>query len=271
VQKSIDEIKMKTVQRAIDLLEFFSAERPTLSVSEIAKLLSVHKSIASRLAASLCARHLLQLDNATHRYRVGIRVYELGQLYSHDTELEVVAEPLLRALTRSVGHASHVCVLDNMEIYTVCCVPSAQRLQVIVEVGGRRPLHATAAGKLFLAYGPEELFDALSPNGKFPKITTRTIESRIAMRREIAVIKKYGIAHNREESYAGASAVAAPIYSDDSVIIASLTTIFPVALVTPSDMLQIETEVRETARRITEGLSKHTKQHHPKPLRRISS
>jgi DNA-binding IclR family transcriptional regulator len=158
-----------------------------------------------------------------------------------------------------------------MEIYTVCCVPSAQRLQVIVEVGGRRPLHATAAGKLFLAYGPEELFDALSPNGKFPKITARTIESRIAMRREIAVIKKYGIAHNREESYAGASAVAAPIYSDDSVIIASLTTIFPVALVTPSDMLQIETEVRETARRITEGLSKHTKQHHPKPLRRISS
>ena len=262
---------MKTVQRAIDLLECFSDERPTLSVGEIAELLSIHKSIASRLAASLCARHFLQLDNATHRYRVGIRIYELGQLYSHDTELEVIAEPLLRALTRSVGHASHVCVLDNMEIFTICCVPSAQRLQVIVEVGGRRPLHATAAGKLFLAYGPEELFDALSPNGKFPKITARTIESRISMRREIAAIKKLGIAHNREESYAGASAVAAPIYSNDGVIIASLTTIFPVALVTPSDMLQIESEVRETARRITEDLSKHTKQHNDKPLRRISS
>ena len=245
---------MKTVARAIDLLECFTGERQTLAVSEIAALLAVHKSIASRLAATLCARGLLQLDPVTHRYRIGLRVYELGQFYSRDTALETVADPLLRMLARAVGHASHVCVLDRLEMYTVCCVASAHRLQVSVEIGGRRPIHATAAGKLFLAFGPEELFDVLSPRGAFPKITPHTITSRMEMRREIAAIRKSGIAHNCEESAVGVGAVAAPIFGTDDRVVASLTTIFPRALVSQRELPTIEDEVRQTAQRITAGL-----------------
>jgi DNA-binding IclR family transcriptional regulator len=246
---------MKTVNRAIDLLGCFKPERSTLSVSEMAALLSVHKSIASRLAANLCARQMLELDPTTHRYRIGYRAYHLGQMYVHDNALEVVSEPLLKALTQKVGHASHVCVLEQPDIVIVCCAPSAQRLQVIVEVGGRRPVHATASGKLFLALGPSELLEALSPEGKFPKITPRTIESRAAMQRELVAIRKSGIARNMEESYTGAGAIAAPILGTDGAIIASLTTIFPLALVSKRDMPRIEAEVRETAKQITDALA----------------
>jgi DNA-binding IclR family transcriptional regulator len=261
---------MKTVTRAVDLLECFCEEQPTLSVGEIAVLLSVHKSIASRLAATLCARRLLQLDPVSHRYRIGGRMLELAQLYSRDSALETVSEPLLRLLVRAVGHASHVCVLDRMEISTVCCVASAHRLQVTVEVGGRRPVHATAAGKLFLAFGPEGLFEALSPEGKFPRITPRTIESRLAMRREIAAIRKSGIAHNREESAVGVGAVAAPLYGADGVLVASLTTIFPITMVSQRELRLLETEVRHTAERISAGLRGEPADAPVRPVRRAA-
>jgi len=245
---------MKTVIRAIDLLECFTEERPTLSVSEIAALLAVHKSIASRLAATLCARRFLQLDPVTYRYRIGLRVYELGQIYSRDTDLEIVADPLLRTLARTVGHASHVCVLDRLEMYIICCVASVHRLQISVEVGGRRPVHATAAGKLFLAFGHKELFEALSPQGAFPRLTPSTITSRLAMQREVAGIREAGIAHNREESAVGVGAVASPIFGTDGRIVASVTTIFPMALVSQRELLAIESEVRHTAQSITISL-----------------
>ena len=73
--------------------------------------------------------------------------------------------------------------------------------------------------------------------------------------RELVALRKSGIAHNMEESYTGAGAIAAPIWGTDGAIIASLTTIFPLALVSKRDMPRIETEVRETARQITDALA----------------
>jgi DNA-binding IclR family transcriptional regulator len=248
---------MKTVNRAIEMLQCFTTERPQLAVSELATMLSVHKSIASRLAATLRDKKFLQLDPMTRRYRVGVRLFELGQLFSQSATLNEVATPYLRALARKVGHASHVCVLDGQKMLTVSCVESKQQLQVAVQIGERRPVHATAVGKLFLAYGPSELVDTLSPGGQFPKIGPRTIQSRQAMKNEIAAIRRAGIARNREESARGVGAVAAPVFGPNKEIVASVSVVFPLFIVSAAEFERIGVEVRETANRITRALALH--------------
>ncbi len=245
---------IKSVDRAIDMLDCFTAEHPEFGVTELATRLSVHKSIASRMAATLRARRFLEMNPASRRYRIGRRVFELGQLFNQRSELADIAAPHLRALARSVGHASHIGVLDGRDVRIIGCVESNHPLQVAVHTGERRPVHATASGKLFLAFGPQDLFDTLSPGGRFPKVGPNTIEDPAGMKRELASIRRQGFARNREESLRGVGAVAAPVFDANGQIVASITAIYPLALVDPPDFKRICARVVETARKIGERL-----------------
>ena len=246
---------VKTVDRAIDILNCFTVEQSELAVSEIAIRLSVHKSVASRLAATLRLRDFLRMDPATRRYRIGKRVFELGQLFDQQGSISEIAMPHLRALVRSVGHASHVGVLEGRDVLIVSCVESDHQLQVAVRVGGKRPAHATASGKLFLAYGKLNVQEIANGNGRLPKVGPRTIETVADMQKELAVIFKTGIAYNREESLRGVGAVAAPILSADDQILASLTTIFPLAVVDLIELKRIGAEVAKAAGKISAQLA----------------
>ncbi|RYG14630.1 MAG: IclR family transcriptional regulator [Burkholderiales bacterium] len=242
---------VKTVDRAIDLLECFSAERPELGVGDLATLLGIDKSGASRMAATLRERRFLQMDKTSRRYRIGARMHELARLFDRRESLSQIAVPQLRALVREVAHASHVGVLDGPDVLIVACVESEQQLQVAVQVGERRALHATAAGKLFLAFGADNLLQDLSNGGRLPMVGPKTIDTVTKMNRELASVRREGMAYNREESARGVGAVAAPIYGADKTIAASLTTIFPLALVDQAEWVRIGNHVRRTADRIS--------------------
>jgi DNA-binding IclR family transcriptional regulator len=246
---------VKTVDRAIDLLECFTPEQPELSVTQLATRLAVDKSAASRLAATLRSRKFLDLNQATRRYRIGGRLHELGRLFVARESLAEVAAPHLQVLVREVGHASHVGVLDRNAVLIVACVESQHRLQVAVQVGEHRAAHATAAGKLFLAHGTDEFVASFCRNGRFPKVGPKTIETLAEMRKELAAIRDKGIARNVEESLRGVGAIAAPILSSEGAILASLTTIFPLAVVGPNEFDRIGTHVRRAAARISSQLA----------------
>lgn len=242
---------IKTVERAIDMLECFSTDRPELSVGALSDLLAVDKSAASRMATTLRERRFLRLDPASKRYRIGPRVFELGRLFDQRETLAQIAYPQLRLLVRDVGHASHVGVLHEGELLTVCCVESEHRLQVAVHVGERRPLHATSAGKIFLAFGPKGLLEESAAAGCLVPVGPRTITSISELQKEIATVRREGLAHNHEESVRGVGAVAAGIYGADKTLTASLATVFPLSLVDAAEIQHIAEQVRATANRIS--------------------
>ncbi len=254
---------IKTVERAIDMLECFSTDQPELSVGALAELLSVDKSAASRMAATLRDRRFLQLDPVSRRYRIGARVFELGQLFDRRETLTQIANPQLRLLVRDVGHASHVGVLHDGELLIVCCVESEHRLQVAVQVGERRALHATSAGKIFLAFGPEGLLEESAAAGRLVPVGPRTITSLAELKKEVASVRREGLAHNREESVRGVGAVACGIYGADKTLVASLTTVFPLSLVDAAEVKRIGEQVRATADRITLQLAGAQKARQP--------
>ena len=228
-------------------------------MTELAELLSMHKSIASRLAATLRARRYLEVNPATRRYRVGRRLFELGQIFVRRSALNDLALPDLRALVSAVGHASHLAVLDGTHILISCCVESTRHIQVAVEPGARRTCYSTASGKVLLSYGSPEILEsclqAYVTNGKLPKVGPKTITSVREFRKELSQIREAGVAYNREESLPGVWSVAAPVLTPGGEIVASVTTLFPRAIVSDEELARISAAVKDAARKISRRIA----------------
>jgi DNA-binding IclR family transcriptional regulator len=242
---------LKTVDRAMQVLHAFSPEENELSIGDLSRRLRIHKSIASRLVASLRAWRLLEQDPATKRVRIGIGAFQLGSLFVNRQPLYQLALPHLGALVERTRHSAHVGVLDELRLLVVASVESPQALRVILRVGQWRYLHATAAGKLLLAFGRKTLLDEVVRKVGLPALTPRTITSLSRLERELGRIRAEGIARNLEESTRGAGALAAPIFGSQGEILAALSTVFPLSVVEEKELTQISEGVRETAAAIS--------------------
>lgn len=242
---------LSTLDRAMRILHAFSTEETELSVSDISRRLGIHKSIVSRMVASLRMWRLLEQDPATKRVRIGPGAFQLGTLFINREPLYRVALPQLGVLVSQTRHSAHIAVLDKPQLLVVASVESPQALRVILRVGGRRYLHATAAGKVLLAYSRAGLLDDVIGAVGLPPLTQHTVTSRAVLERELLAIRSEGIAWNHEESTRGAGAVAAPVFSAQAEIAAALCTVFPLSLVDAKELTEIGENVRDAAHRIS--------------------
>lgn len=231
------------------ILHAFSTEEPELSVSDLSRRLGIHKSIVSRTVASLRSWRLLEQDPDSKRVRIGPGAFQLGTLFVNREPLYRVALPQLGSLVSRTRHSAHIAVLDKPHLLVVASVESPQSLRVILRVGERRHLHATAAGKVLLAYSGPGLLDDVVASVGLPALTPETITSRAALEQQLLTIRRDGIAWNFEESTRGAGAVAAPIFSAEARIAAALCTVFPLSVVDKSELNEIGENVREAAHR----------------------
>lgn len=238
----------------MQLLHAFSHEESELSVGDLSRRLRFHKSIVSRLVANLREWRLIEQDPATRRVRIGIGAFQLGALYVNRQPLYRLALPHLGVLVERTRHSSHVAVLDGLQLLVVASVESPQALRVILRVGERRYLHATATGKLFLAFGAKGLLDTVLRDVGLAELTPRTITSEAELREELARVERRGTAWNVEESTRGAGAVAAPIFDAGGEIRAAVCTVFPLSIVDEDELAQIAKCVEETADAISTAM-----------------
>jgi DNA-binding IclR family transcriptional regulator len=196
-----------TVEKAVDILFHLHGAAEARGVTAIGRELGMPKSSAHRLLAALSRRGLVEQD-ARGRYRPGIALLALG-LGALDREPVVAAaRPLLEAEAEATGEtvflvgarAGHLVVLDKAE--------GTGFLRAAPQVGARVPVHATAAGKLFLAFAP----DCVGwPDGPLDRFTGRTPSDLAMLRREVERARARGFAENREEWIPGLAVVAAPV------------------------------------------------------------
>jgi DNA-binding IclR family transcriptional regulator len=196
-----------TVEKAVDILFHLHAAAEARGVTAIGRELGMPKSSAHRLLAALSRRGLVEQD-ARGRYRPGIGLLALG-LGALDREpVAAAARPLLEAEAQATGEtvflvgarAGQLVVLDKAE--------GTGFLRAAPQVGARVPVHATAVGKLFLAFAP----DSVSwPDGPLDRFTERTASDLAMLRREVERARDRGFAENREEWIPGLAVVAAPV------------------------------------------------------------
>jgi len=238
------------------VLDMFTQDRPVIGIGEVARQLGVHRSTASRLAATLAtAGYLEPAGGGQGRYRLAAKLAVLGEIAAAGNELPSVALPLLRELVSRLGETGHLGVLEGTEAVTVAVVDGWQTVRMHSWVGKRSPAHCSSIGKALLAGLTPAEFLARYPDPELPASTPATITSRDELAKCLADIRAHGYAEDKEELEPHLCCVAAPVFARDGAVVASVSVSGPASRMRePAAVATAADEVRATARQISARL-----------------
>lgn len=193
------------------------------------------KSSLHELLSVLVDRSYVNVDGTTRRYRLGIRVWEVGQAYIHHRHIIDEARPAMNAIVALLNETVQLSVLDGLENVYLAKVDCSHPLRLQTDVGKRFPAHATAIGKVLLAHLPSQDFVRRLREHALPRLTEQTITDPDQLAADLARVRSQGFAADWEEGMAGLRCVAVPI-RDHRGVTAAMSASIPVARATPSQM-----------------------------------
>jgi IclR family transcriptional regulator, acetate operon repressor len=212
---------VQAVDRAISILQVL-ARHGTAGVTEIAGELGMHKSTAFRLLATLDARGLVEQNAERGRYQLGYGVVQLAAGATKTGDRSLLGLPLCRQLAEAVGETVNVAVHDGRCVVTVDQVIGSATVTTVNWVGQRSPVHATSAGKVFLAHLPPDQVDVVLAE-RLERYTPHTVVDPVVLRQQLGLVRERGFACTIDEHEMGLAAVAAPIRSIDGGVVAAVT------------------------------------------------
>ena len=182
------------------------ADGDELGTNELARRTGINASTVSRLLATMAERRYVEHVPATGRYRLSLRLVELGNSVLGRLDLRLLARPHLQALVRSTGETATLSAPGDHDAVTVDFEHGSAAVQSVAQLGRPSVGHATAVGKVLLAFGRVQ-----PPAPLLTAFTTRTITNRERLATELDRVRRRGFAEARDEREEGLSAIAAPV------------------------------------------------------------
>ncbi|MHB8867384.1 MAG: IclR family transcriptional regulator [Thermoleophilia bacterium] len=214
---------MRSVARAAGILEQFTLDRPTLTLTEIATGLELSKSTTHRLLGTLEELGFLELDEATRRYRLGLKLFWLGSVVLKSMELVTQADPVLAALVEETGETAFLVVPDGTEALCLRRLDGRHSVRVLfLETGKRLAFNAGAAPRVLLAHMEPDEWDRIVP-AHTRRMTDNTLTTRAELLEDRRRIRELGYAISREDVSLHACAIGAPVYDQDGKVIAAVS------------------------------------------------
>lgn len=213
------------LDRAFRLLEAFGPDHADLTLAELTSASGLPRSTAHRLAHQLAAHNAL--ERSSRGWRLGDRLFELGQLVPRQQRLRDLALAHMQDLYELTHETIQLAVLDEYEVLYVEIISGHRKVATPSRRGGRMPAYCTALGKVLLAFSPDGGAGMLAGAGSWPALTAHTITDPRRMADELSEIRRLAIAHDREESRPGLRCVAAPVLLADNIARAALSVSAP--------------------------------------------
>jgi len=247
---------LQSADRALQILLAFQTEGQEIGVSELAERLGVHKSTASRLAATLRKHDLLERVPDSERFRLGRELGRLGMLALRGRDLIEVARKPMAELSEQTGETVTLAIRHGGEVATVAQVGSRYVVGVQNWLGRRTPLHCTSDGKVMLAYGAggedargggqsSELASL-----RLERRTEHTITDRRMLVKQLDDVRRQGWGAALGELEEGLNGVAAPIFDDAGRCRAALSVSGPSYRVASQDLPRLAEHAIAAASRI---------------------
>ncbi|MFC6152333.1 IclR family transcriptional regulator [Nocardioides yefusunii] len=218
-----------TVERAMDvLLHIATTKGPDFGITELAEDLSMSKAAVHRVLASLRGRGLVDVDERTRRYSLGVGALRLGLAYLDRIDVRRLGRPALERLSQRTNETATLSVLlgHSERIYVDQVTPEREVI-MSVTMGEPYPLHAGASGRAFLSFlDPVHREDYLS-HVALQALTDLTVTDRDALRVSVDEVRQQGWATSAGERKSGAASVAAPVLGHDGRPIAVVSVCGP--------------------------------------------
>jgi len=213
---------VQSVDRALDILESFDYNDEELGVTELANRLKLHKNNVFRLLATLEVRGYIEQDRKTGNYRLGIKTFEIANVFLHHLGLRRQARPILEDLVDRCDETAYLAVLDGPDVIYILMHETSQTVRIVPRLGRRLPVHCTAAGKAQVAFESADRLRLIFRESPLPKLTEKTITNYEAFREHLRDVAKSGFAVDNEEFEAGVRCIAAPVKDYSHKVVASV-------------------------------------------------
>lgn len=213
---------IQSLAKGLAVIEAFGAHRPTLTLSEAARLTGLSRAAARRVLITLERLGYCESDGRLFQLRP--KVLNLGFAYLHGSGLSALAQPLMIELVNEVKESCSVAVLDGSDIVYVARVPTQHRIMTInLTLGSRLPAHLTSMGRVLLADLPADQLETLLTNiTPIERRTGYTMTEPQRLREEIQRVGQQGYAILDQELEPGLRSVAAPIRDASGRVIAGI-------------------------------------------------
>jgi IclR family transcriptional regulator, acetate operon repressor len=206
--------------RIASVLDAFREDRDALTLSELARRAALPKTTTHRLTGELVRYGLL--ERAGGELRLGLKLFELGQLVPQQRSLRDAARPVMADLREATRHSVNLGILEGADVVYVDILAGPDSPRLPTRVGGRWPAHATAIGKAILAFSGPGTVQAVLDAG-LSRISERTITSPELLRAELDRVSESGLGYDFEESRPGLVCVASPVHGADGTVAGALS------------------------------------------------
>ena len=246
---------MKSLDKALSILELMILERKNLALTDIAVKSGLGKGTVHRMLGTLKSRMFVHQDPDTRKYGLGIRALEMGSAVKKDEILRKAMQPGLRKLLHQCGETVNGAVLEHNEIKYIYRIESEKPLRFSLEVGTRFPAHCTSTGKIMLADLSDQNLNRLyGETERLDKMTENSIGSFEELMEAIRVVRKNGLAFDLEETLIGVNCIAAPIRNSKKEVVAAISISGPKERVTKAKMPSFASLILEASAEISKEL-----------------
>lgn len=253
---------VRAVDRAIAILQCFTADKPALSVLEIQKRVGLSRPTLYRLLQTLAGSGLIKAEGDPQRFRLAHGVMELAHVWLAGLNKVDVARPVLEQLREETGETAALFVLREQKRICVLELESHHALTIARGVGDTGDITLGASGKAILAYLDEARREAI-----LDQVANKP--RRAELIKALEVVRSRGFAVSQGEVFVGAVAVAAPTFNHNGEVAGCLGVFGPRARVKDTDIARFGALVIQAANAVSEQYGYRAEQHaagkQPKP------
>lgn len=238
---------------SLRILELLAERDAECGVTHLAEALGVPKARVHRHLTALRQEGYVVQNVRTSRYRIGWRLFLLGQKLVRQFDVIGLARPVMEELRDAVGQTIVISSFNESDVIVLDIVRGRSPLEILLHPGTQFRLHTVAQGKIALAYGPREQRDAALQK-PLEACTPHTITDPMRLSHELALVRERGWADAPEEVFLGVNALAAPILQGDGTLFGTLAIVGSIHYLPAHANPQVVQALTEAARKVSQLL-----------------
>lgn len=244
-------ILVPAVDKAFRVLEMLKSEGAEYTIVEIARELKLNKSTVHKLLVTLNHHGVVQRDESSKKFRLGIAFVEFGNIALNNIDIRRAAKPFLKTLMEFSGETACLASLQGTKVVIVDKKEPPIQIRVAPQLGWRFPATLNSMGKALLAWLPDHRVEEIMRREGLPARTSKSITDPAAYKAELAATRERGYATEYEEFHDGVNGVAAPVFDARGRVAASVAVGGPAFRMTGDKMAECGRKCVEMAREIS--------------------
>jgi DNA-binding IclR family transcriptional regulator len=244
-------MSIQSVDRALRILTLFSNRNPVLGVTEISQALELSKGTVHGLIRTLLRQGFLQQDRPSRKYRLGLKIYELGIILAATMEINQKAAGPINQLAKATQLVVRVAIWDGDSMVITSDAHPRPRAVLPHQFGPRVHAYCSAMGKAVLAFLREEELAAYLQRTELVAFTPSTVIEKVRLLVDLEATRCRGYSIDREEAVQGMACLGAPVFQHEGSVAGAISISGGVARILNDKMEHLTEELLKTAAEIS--------------------